>query len=313
MWTEQAGKVAAGAIALLGLTVVVMVGGCRPAERRRQTAPLSPVVATVAGVPLRAADVRTQMRARGTDAARALDDLVTFELLARAAADASDRGPAAAELEALTAAKVSRLIEREIEPRIAASAIPESEVRALYERGKGRFVHGRLVQVAVLCVFTGARMKAEPRARAAETARRLKEVIDSAAHTGTTAMTAAAFEAISQNPVWMDRGVSFTTVWQSEDTPFPPVVGRAVQALTKAGDLTALVADETGNYIALYLGERPPENISLAEAAPALKKDMYEPWRRRRFLQLSLEMAQGHTIEVYPENLLLLAGAPPAP
>src|SRR5690349_24285442 len=35
-----------------------------------------------------------------------------------------------------------------------------------YERARSAFVHPRLVEIAILSVYTGARMKAEPRAQA---------------------------------------------------------------------------------------------------------------------------------------------------
>ncbi len=283
--------------------LVGVAGGCRRIE---STGPLrgdGPVVALVAGTPIYAADVAVQMRGRRVDARRALDDLVVFELLARAATDLFLSGTDGAEDKAIQSAKVERLIEREIEPRIAKDAISDGEVRALYDRGKTRFVHGRLVQIAVLCVFTGARMRVEPRARAESNARALKAYVD-----GLASKTALAFESIAKDAAWIERKVSVTTVWQGEDEPFPAGVGRAVAALSKPGDTTDLVGDETGYYIALYLSERPPENVSFPEASPRLREEMYEPWRRRRFLQLSQDMSNGHDIQVFPENFALLAG-----
>jgi len=263
-------------------------------------------VADVAGQPIFADEVVAQMRRAQVDARSALEQLVTFELLARAAAEAGHAGSGAVtssdDRERVRSTEVQRLVEREIEPRIAKSAISDAEVRNLYDRGKARFVHGRLVQAAVLCVFTGARLKAEPRARAEATARALKVTVDQQ-----TDRTPAALEALSTRPEWVERNVSFTTVWQGEDEPFPRVVGRAVAALSKPGETTALVGDETGYYIARYVAERPPENVSFAEAAPRLREEMFEPWRRQRFLQLTMDLSNGHDIEVSPEAVKLLA------
>ena len=108
-------------------------------------------------------------------------------------------------------------------------------------------------------------------------------------------------------PEWVERNVSFTTVWQGEDAPFPRVVGRAVAALTRPGDTTDVVGDDTGYYIARYVAERPAENVSFAQAAPGLREEMFEPWRRQRFLQLAMEMAKDHDITVDPEAINLLS------
>lgn len=273
------------------------------------------VVATVEGTPIRAADIAAQMRAKGIGAVPALSDLVTFEILARAAA-AGTEAPNRDEQEQLRNLKVQRLVERDVEPLISPAAIEDGEVRAVYERGKARFVHGRLVQIQILCLFTGARMKPEPRARVEDYARRLQALLQKPASTGSGAGAEAAgpdFEAIAKDPVWIDRKVSFTTVWQQEDQPFPPVVGRAVQTLSRRGDTTELVGDETGYYIARYLAEKPPENLSFAEAEPFIRREMYEPWRRQKFLQLSLDMSRAHDIEVFPENFPRLAAESPEP
>ena len=243
------------------------------------------------------------MRRTGLSARAALDQLVTFEVLAQAAA-ASVAAPLddPAASEAIRTVEVQRLIEREIEPRIAKDSISDDEVRALYDRAKARFVHGRQVQVAVLCLFTGVRMKDPARARAQANARALKTFVDAQPD-----RDVARFEAISRMPEWVERNVSFTTVWQGEDAPFPRVVGRAVAALTRPGDTTDVVGDDTGYYIARYVAERPAENVSFAQAAPGLREEMFEPWRRQRFLQLAMEMAKDHDITVDPEAINLLS------
>ncbi len=287
--------------------------GCSSRPRRPADRASTPVVATVGGIPIRAADIAAQMRARNIGAVQALSDLMTFEILARAAA-AETQDPTRGEQQELRALKVQRLVEREIEPGISPAAIEDGEVRAVYERGKARFVHDRLVQIQILCLFTGARMKPEPRARVEDNARRLRALLQTRVPTARGAAAAPpGFEEIAKDPIWIDRKVSLTTVWQQEDQPFPPVVGRAVQALSRPGDTTDLVGDETGYYIARYLAEKPPENVSFAEAEPLIRREMYEPWRRQKFLQLSLGMSRTHDIEVFPENFPRLAESPEPP
>lgn len=249
---------------------------------------------------VRSADVMAQARARGIGARQALEELVAVEVLARAAADGATALDAD-DRERLHALEVQALLRRDIEPRLALESIPDGDVRQLYERGKQRFVHGRLVEVAVLCVFTGARMNPEPRARAAETAKQLSALV-----AARRTREAADFAAIAAEPAWVSRQVSATTVLQGEDTPFPAVVGRAAQALTRPGDTTALVGDETGYYIARYVSEKPPETVTFEQAAPRLRAEMYEPWRRRRFLEIVRELANGHEIEILPDRFPLL-------
>jgi hypothetical protein len=196
---------------------------------------------------------------------------------------------------------VQRLVERELEPLLTRQAIPDAEVRALYEKGKPRFVHERLVQAPVMAFFTGARMKAEPRARAEHDARLLKTFLDQ--HPG------ADPAALAKDPVWADRKLNVSTVWQEEnrDEPYPLVVGRALAALHARGALSPLVVDETGAYVAMFLDEKPPENRSFEQVAAELRDEMFEPWRRQRFQRLVTDMASGHDVTVDPEAVALLA------
>jgi len=267
-----------------------------------QAATSGVVVARVGAVPITAEQLAAQMaRAPGLTVRQAVDQWITFEVLAQAAAG----DPIAPTPEDVTERKrieVERLVERELEPQLRPESIPDADVRALYERGKPRFVHGRLVQATVLCLFTGARMNAQRRAQVEANAKLL------AAHLGShPARTSAELEALAKEPAWAERRVTVTTVWQDEGAsePFPPVVGRALAALHHPGERTPLVGDETGYYIASYVAEEPPLSQSFEEVAPALRAQMYEPWRRQRFLRLTTDLAAGHEIEVFPDNLKL--------
>jgi hypothetical protein len=259
------------------------------------------VLARVAGQPILAGEVKRAALLGGSDLRSALEDRIRFEVLARAA-EVAGVALAPEDREILRQAQVERLVADLIEPRLAEGAIPESEVRAFYDRVHKRFVHGRLVQVAVLCIFTGARMKPEPRARAARHAEALRAYL--AAHPG---LSDQEFLALGSDPTWQsgpEKKVSFsaTTVWQDEEEPFPPVVGHAVSRLAHRGDTTDVVGDETGFYVARYLAERPPENVSFAAARPVLAAEMWEPWRRQKFLTLTLELAGAHAVEAFPDG-----------
>lgn len=291
--------------AVLTLAGVALAGsdlGCEKGPRALPAAETAGVVvARVGSVPITAAQVAAQMARTGLGARQALDQRITFEVLAQSAAGQQST-PTPAEVAAQKKVEVERLVEREIEPQLRPENIPDADVRALYQRGKGRFVHGRLVQATVLCLFTGARMNAERRARVEGSAKALAAYLD--AH---PARTSGELEALAKEPQWADRQVSVTTVWQDQDAdqPFPPVVGHALAGLHKPGDRTPLIGDETGYYIATYVAEEPPLNQSFEEAAPTLRAEMYQPWRRQRFLRLTMDLSAGHDIEVFPDNLKL--------
>ncbi|HEY2899866.1 MAG TPA: peptidylprolyl isomerase [Polyangia bacterium] len=259
--------------------------------------PDDPPLARVGAVEIRRSQVAAQMRAAGQTERQALDELIHFELLARAAADSVS--PDDPDLrDAVDAVRVQRLIESELEPHLGRDDIPDNVLREVYDRAQKIFVHPRLVDVAMLNVYTGARMKPEPRARAAATARALAERLRASAR-----HSQEEFEAIALDPAWKERKVQFSRVWQAVDDPFPAEVGQQVQRLAKPGDITSMVTAETGFHVATYLGERPAENISFADARARLREQIHGRWRMGRFLEFAQTLAASHTIEAFPERL----------
>lgn len=265
------------------------------------------VVARVGGIDLLASDVLRQMRFSGKPPREALDELIHFELLAAAAARAvSAHEPDV--VEAAAGAAVSRLVAAEIEPLLGKDQIPESVLRDVYQKGLTAFVHPRLVEVAMLNVYTGPRMKDAPRARAAATARALETFLRQRAPQTQTG--SEDFEAIAADPAWKERSVKFSRVWQGTDQPFPGEVGKEVQRLKAPGQTTPMVTAETGFHVARYLAERPPKNVPFEQARQEIADQIHERWKTGRFLELTAEMAGSHVIEAFPDRLAAASAAP---
>jgi len=234
-----------------------------------------------------------------------LKDMIAFEVLA---AEAVRQGTSleAGERDVLRRLEVQRYLTEVLEPQLSPSRITEKEVRALYDQGRGQYVHPRLVKVALLAVFTGARMKPEARARQEANARALASEVSSRA----SDRSAALFASLGSDRVWIERQVSSAQVWQAADGdyPYPLAFGAAVARLHQPGDTTPLVCDETGCYLGRYIEERAAENVPFEAVESQLRSQMAGPWQRRRFVELVGELAQRHDIRADPE---LLAGLDP--
>jgi hypothetical protein len=257
---------------------------------------LGAVVARVGEVPIFAGEVRAQALRTGKPARAALDELVGFHLLAEKARALGIEPDAAAAVPAELL--VQRLIERDFEAVTRPADLPEQDLRRSYERARDWFVHSRLVEIAILSVYTGALMKPEPRARARATAAELSQAISAR-----PARTAEDFLEVARDPAWASRRVSVTRLWQSSDKPFGPRVGAAVLRLRAPGDTTALVEDESGYHIARYIAERPARDLPFEAARQEIRREAYPRWRQARFAELVARLSAQHRIELSPENL----------
>ncbi len=286
-----------GLLVLL-LACTAACGGRRSshAELAASNATGADVVARVDGVPIHASDLAAEIRRGGGSTRAALDRLIDFELLAAAAAPTTS--PAADDDVALARdqAAVQLLLERELETHLGKDAIPDDVLRDLYQKALSVFVHPRLVEVGLLIVYTGARMKDQPRAQALATSRALEAYLH-----GEPA-TPESWKAIATQPAWHDRKVQFTRTWQALDEPFPIEVGRAVANLHHPGETTPLVINEMGCFLACYLSDRPPENVSFEQARDKLRDQVAERWKKAQFLEFAQTAANPHRIEAYPEK-----------
>jgi hypothetical protein len=286
----------AGALLLpfIGAAAAALSPGCRSATRAPSARVQDPV-AVVDGVAIGRAAVAVEMRRSGRGAREALADLIDFELLATAAARALGADPDLDDTR--DRAAVQRMIERELEPKLTREAIPDSLLHGIYEKAHSVFVHPRLVQVALLSVYTGVRMKDAPRARALETAHALDAYVRS--HPSATPDD---FEAIASLPAWRDARVKHNRLFQAIDQPFSADVGRVVATLQHPGDTTPLMSDESGYHIARYVSERPPENLSFVDARERLRDEIAARWKQGQFLEYAQAAANPHQIEGFPER-----------
>jgi hypothetical protein len=195
---------------------------------------------------------------------------------------------------------VQRLLEVELEPSLRPEAVPDSVLRPLYERAKDRFVHPRLVEIAVLAVYTGSRMKPEARALRQRTAEALAAFVKAYPPASPKELAAIASE-----EKWTSRAVVYDRFMQSVDRPLARSVGTEIQKLVSVGQTTGLLSDENGFYIAQYVGEQPPQNISFEQARPKLLAAVQDRWPQQRFAEYTTKLMNAHKVLAYFERLPL--------
>ncbi|HEY5282466.1 MAG TPA: hypothetical protein VIM14_06730, partial [Polyangia bacterium] len=258
---------------------------------------LGAVIARIGSVPIFAKQVEAEAKRTGKSNRLALEDLIAADLLAEHAkragftlADSKDQD--------IQNALVQRLIERDVEPNLLPTSTPDSALRPLWERARDTFVHPRLVEVGVLGVFTGAEMEKEERKEREQTAKELAAFVRS--H---PAPTLEDFAAFAHDPAWSARHVVFRRMLQGLDTPLSKAVGTEVAKLRTSGDTTPLVVDKNGGFIARYVDEQPPGNITFEQVRGKLLAGFYEHWRLEQFLDYTSKFARLHRVETHFDRL----------
>jgi hypothetical protein len=288
------------------LLLLIAFGAC-PSRRQVADANWTPIpvadlgepVARVGQVPVYANQLLAEAKRSGKPLRAALDDLLVANLLAERARRDGRRLSDSWEPE-VKSALVQRLLEVELEPSLRPEAVPDSALRPLYERAKDGFVHPRLVEIAVLAVYTGSRMGSDARLLRQRTAEELAAFVKDHPPASPKEMAAIASD---QN--WASRAVVYDRFLQAVDRPLARAVGAQIQKLVSVGQTTGLLSDEDGFYIAQYLGEQPPENVSFEQARPKLLAALQDRWPQLKFAEYTTRLMKAHKVLAYFERLSL--------
>jgi hypothetical protein len=248
-------------------------------------------------VPICASQLLSAAKDTAAPPRQVLTELVTLHLLAERARQAGWRKVASSDRE-VESVLVQRLLERELEPQLRPTAIPDRVLRPLYDRAKDAFVHSRLVEIGVLAIYTGALMKDAPRRERTAAAQELAAYL--AAH---PPASLDAFAGIARDPAWSARQVVYSRFLQSEDRPLSRVVGEELVKLRAEGETTRLLSDDDGFYIARYIGERPAEHIRYEDARPKLLEGYLERWQQQKFQEYTRTLLQAHKVVAFFDRL----------
>jgi hypothetical protein len=258
---------------------------------------LGAVAARVGQVPIYGKQILAEAKRSGKPPREALDALITVQLLAERARRDGWRPPGATDAD-VKSTLVQRLLERDLDPDLRVDAVPDSVIRPLYERAKDSFVHPRLVDAGILAIYTGALMKPEPKAARARAAHELAAYLKQ--H---PPKSLADFIAVAHDPVWSARAVVYRRFLQSEDQPLSAKVGAEIVKLGAPGETTPLLSDEDGFFVARYIGERPPQNISFEQARDRLRAGYLERWQRQRFEAFTTKLWRAHKVEAFFDRI----------
>jgi hypothetical protein len=253
------------------------------------------VVARVGEVPIFAAEVAGQAARTGQSPRQALAQLIDLHLLAEAVRGQwppQDHDPRALALE--REMLVQRLLERDLETVLRPEDMPDSAVRVLYDSALDKFVHPRLVEVAVLALTPGKRALPAVRAEARKTMTELKAQVDLRKERTPEDLQAALAEG-----KWREKRVQFFRFMQAGDKPYSARFGAEVGKMKTPGETLGVIEDDYGFYIARFISERPPQNQTFEQVKKDLRAGYYQRWRQVRFLEFTQQLAASHEVEIH--------------
>lgn len=284
--------------------------GCKRAPSATPWVPeaapgLGPVVARVGEVPIFAAEVSGQAARTGKAPKQALADLIELHLLAervkpRWPALARDSEARALEQEML----VQRLLEREFEPVTRLQDMPDSVVKVIYDASVDRFVHPRLVEVAVLALTPGKKATPTARAEARKLMTELKAQVDLRKERTPEDLQAA----IVDGP-WRAKKVQYFKFTQAGDKPYSARFGAEVGKMKTAGETMGVIEDEFGFYIARFITDHPAQSRTFEQVKGELRDAFYPRWRQGKFLEFTQQLAAGHEVEIHTGALTAASGS----
>jgi hypothetical protein len=293
---------------IAGVWLLALAGCGRPVTTARPWVPgptpqQGAVVARVGEVPIFATEVAAQAEHTGKSPRAALDDLIELHLLAeRLRAHWPPADPSSDRLR--RELYVQRLLEREFEPVTRLEDMPDTAARALYDAAADKFVHPRLVEVAVLAITPGKKALPSVRADARKTMNELKAVVDQRKE-----KTAEDLQQAIADVKWHQRRVQFFRFLQAGDKPYTAKFGAEVSKMKTPGETSGVIEDEYGFYIARYLGDRPPANQTFEQVKKELREGYYPRWRQAKFLEFTQQIAATHDVELHSGALATSPGS----
>ncbi len=298
------------------IVALVAASGCssddEESESRRVAAPVAlvadapddPVVAEVAGRPVRASCVVAQARAAGGGVQEALSACIGFELLAKRAEELGyAERPEVIEARKREAARV--LMTEEFAADFAEPAdVPHAHLEELWPQARRRFDHPEhRFTVYVRAPFPE---DAEPGSDAEQNARALAEEIYREMRDleglDETRFAALAREIAGDRAIERGEPFDFSRHGRADES-----FAEAAFAIEEVGAVSPPTRTPWGWDVILLTRVEPETRKGFEEALPRLRELVFEPSRRRAFLEWVDEISGAFRIEVHAENLDRLA------
>ncbi|MFT5390796.1 MAG: parvulin-like peptidyl-prolyl isomerase [Gammaproteobacteria bacterium] len=298
--------------------VAVLTAGC--GSGAPGSADGSPIVATVANVPITVSELQGEMahRARrpgqfNTSQARAalLDDLIGFQaLLARARTEGYDRDPEMrARFERML---VDKLRETRLEPELAAVSVSDDDIATYYEAHRNDYSTPAQVRAAVIRV--GVPVRGTPAVRALRVARigdaRTQALALPAGSRGFGAVAVQhsdhrASRYLGGDVGWLAEGVA-SDAW-------PPAVVAAAFALSGSDEVSDVLEADGARFLVKQIARKPPAVQPLERVKATIHRHLLKAKRKASEERWHAQIRAETEIDINTAALAALPALPAPP
>ena len=218
-----------------------------------------------------------------------LDNLVTFEVLAKEAARRGlDRDPEV--IQTMKSAMISKLMKQELQSGLTPEDVPEADIRAYYDAHKDEFDKAEEVRASAVVVKSQ---------RVADQVAREARATEGMSNKGFRDLVAK----YSVDEETKLRGGDLRFFSRAEAPGIPAKVVEAAFALAKTGDVGGPVADGGRFWVLKMTGRRKAVVKSYDQVKRQIQNDLYKDRRegsRKKFVQ---DLEAKAKVQIFEENL----------
>jgi len=250
-----------------------------------------PVVARVGRVPILASAVARQARLSSASPEAALQDLIDVEVLA---AEARRRGyhRGGEAVEAARRAAVRQLLEQTFERDYTPDRVSESELEALYQKRRRRYVHPELRDVVHALAAVSESAPQDDHRRSRQWAEGLVGELAG------LALTPEEFKARAERRARGDLRVVVERLATARHGTTVEEFARAAFDLKRPGAIGGPVRTSFGYHVIYLASIEPAEDRPFSEVRAEILRETWPELRRRAFERFVEELRRGHDVSI---------------
>lgn len=290
------------------ITAIVLIAASYAIYRHTQKPAREPdVIATVGPMKIRPEQFKAEMIRRGgvspeiIDKQKLLEEMIGYEaLLVKALEAGLDKDPEI--VRSYHNLLVGRLRQRDLTPEIEAAEVTDDDMKAYYKANIGTFTQPEKIRVAILYMKTDSTMSGEKRA---EIRNKMERAREKALNTEPGNAPGFGALAVDYSEDQASRYSGGDIGWLSRGRLYrwDPAVVEAGFSLAQAGDVSGIVATDTGFYFVKLMDRKESAVTPLEKVKDRIRHKVLLEKRKGIESAFHESIRASVAVEIFPEAL----------